>query len=149
VHLVKSGGESCHFSTVYLQRTVQQWRTKVKRTSGQSNLTKAALNDPADTACGVHCTHRRRFKPRNRQTDRLADRQTDTANIGNNGLYLMHLMQPKRMFVPFKSQTKFRLTNKRNYTFSNVICRLANLPFATSTCLKIFLYINLYSPNMR
>jgi len=49
---------------------------------------------------GVHCRSRRRFKPRDRQTDR----QTDTANIGKHSL---HSMQPKtnetqkRMSVPF------------------------------------------------
>jgi len=56
-------------------------------TSGQSSLTKAAPNDPVHTARGAHCTRRRRFKPRNGRTD--------TANIGNNSLHLMHSMQPK------------------------------------------------------
>jgi len=50
--------------------------------------TKAALNDPC--AYGIRCMRRRRFKPRDRQTDRL----TDTANIGKNRQHLMHLMQP-------------------------------------------------------
>jgi len=51
------------------------------------HLATAALNDPAHTARGVHRTRRRRFKPR--------DRQTDTANIGKNGQHLMHSMQPE------------------------------------------------------
>jgi len=57
----------------------------VIKTSGQSNLTKAGPNDPAHMAHSVHCTHRCRFKSR--------DRQTDIVNIGNNILHLMHLMQ--------------------------------------------------------
>jgi len=55
-------------------------------------LAKAAPNDPAHTARGAHCTRRRRFKPRDRQTDR----QTDTINIGKNSQHLMHSMQPKK-----------------------------------------------------
>jgi len=61
------------------------------KTKGQRHLAKVAPNDPAQTARGVYCTRCRRFKLRDRQTDR----QTDTANIGNNSQRLMHTMQPK------------------------------------------------------
>jgi len=41
-----------------------------KETRGQRHSAKAAPNDPAHTARGVHCTRCRRFKPRDRQTQR-------------------------------------------------------------------------------
>jgi len=63
-------------------------------TSSQSDLTKTAPNDPACTARAIHCTRRRRhwLELRDRQTDR----QTDTANIGENRQHLINLMQPKK-----------------------------------------------------
>jgi len=51
------------------------------RTRGQSNLARAAPNNPR-----THCT-RRRLNP--------SDRQIDTVNIGNNSLHFMHSMPPK------------------------------------------------------
>jgi len=41
-----------------------------KKTSDQSNLTKAAPNDPTHMARGVHCIRCHRFQQRDRQTDR-------------------------------------------------------------------------------
>jgi len=43
-------------------------------------------------AHGVHCTPAADLS---HMTDRQTDRLTDTANIGNNSLNLMHSMQPK------------------------------------------------------
>jgi len=54
-------------------------------TRGQSELAKAAPNDPAHTVRAAEC----------RMNDRLTDWLTDTAIIGNNSLHLMHSMQPK------------------------------------------------------
>jgi len=42
-------------------------------------------------------THNACASDLSRMTDRLTDEQTDTANIGNNSLHLMHLMQPKNV----------------------------------------------------
>jgi len=59
------------------------------KTSGQSNLTKAAPNDPAYTAraaADLSCV-------RDWQTDWL----TETANIGKNSQHLLHSMQPNEI----------------------------------------------------
>jgi len=55
-------------------------------TSGQSTLTKAALNDAAHTP--------RAAADLSRVTDGETDRLTDTANTGTNSQHLMHSMQP-------------------------------------------------------
>jgi len=59
------------------------------RTSGESNLAKAALNDPTQWSSPMSsspCGFIRRVRYR------LTDRQT--RHIGNNSLNLMHLVQP-------------------------------------------------------
>jgi len=42
---------------------------------------KAAPNDSAHMACGIHCICRCRFKPHVRQTDRQTDRQTPRTSV--------------------------------------------------------------------
>jgi len=61
----------CRKQLSYSRFSASPW---LRRTSGQRNLTKAAPQDSARTARGVHCTRRRRFKPRDRQTDRQTPR---------------------------------------------------------------------------
>jgi len=39
------------------------------------------------------------IEPRERQTGRQTDGQTDTAHIGNNSVHLMHSTQPKQVRI--------------------------------------------------
>jgi len=57
----------------------------IATTRGQSNLAKAASSDPHSP----HSEAKLVEPPRQTYT------MTDTANIGNNSLHLMHSMQPK------------------------------------------------------
>jgi len=56
-----------HFGWKYF-REIKCTGTDTRR--GQRHLAKAAPNDPAHTARGLHCTRCRQFKPHDRQTDR-------------------------------------------------------------------------------
>jgi len=63
-----------------LSRTYKHTHVLLLRliTRGQKHLAKAVPNYPAHTARSVHCTRRRRFKPRDRQTDRQTPRTSVT-----------------------------------------------------------------------
>jgi len=76
-----------HFGEISMQKL-----NGYELNKGQKHLAKAAQNNPAHMACGVHCHHR--FKPR--------DRQTDIANIDNNSQHLMNSMRPKNWSKDFK-----------------------------------------------
>jgi len=54
---------------------------------------------PLNTPLGVHCMHRSRSKPCDKQTER----QTNITNIGKNSQHLMHSMQPKNQLQHTRS----------------------------------------------
>jgi len=58
---------------------------------------ECSTNDPAHTAHGIHCTSRRQLphtvKPSRGHS--AHSRQTDTTNINNNSLHLMHSTLPE------------------------------------------------------
>jgi len=58
-------------------------------TRSQRHLAKAAPNDPPHTQHSVYTAHA------SVDLSRVMDRLTDTANIGNSSLHLMHSMQPE------------------------------------------------------
>jgi len=94
-------------------------------TRGQSNLAKAASNPPPPRCRGPgplsNISGPQECSPQtgswsvqpflhsevklSHVTDRLTDRQTDTANIGNNSLHLMHSMQPKNIWASVTYQS--------------------------------------------
>jgi len=75
-----------HSATYSPQLAPSYVKPKLTETRGQSNLTKAAPNDPRThcTCCEMSCV-----------TDRLTGRETHRQHISNNSQHLMHLMQPK------------------------------------------------------
>jgi len=66
------------------------------------------------------------------EVSRVTDRQTDTANIGNNSQHLMHSMQPKSVSYLSRMTKRFCATNRTNmWTSSQNL--LTHLP---PTCSK-------------
>jgi len=84
----------CSFSCFWDMQWVHNYQNFPPPCGDQdSRLTQCSLSPRVFTPIrSVIFAHWSGLEPRNRQTYRLTDRQTDTGIIGNNSLHLMHSM---------------------------------------------------------